>query len=95
MLEAWGHSDSLFTEYFKICYRQSCIAAERNRDYNFWVKSLLVKGFRYLTIAQFLFLAFLTIIYSSPVWIHLLNSIFSTKYSLTVPAKVCQLIWER
>lgn len=87
----WEQGDDHFKKYFKNVYQQSCTVAERNRDYNFWGKSQIAKNFHYLAIVQFLFLVFLTVVYTSPAWVYCLNKFFSSKHSLSTLVKTVPL----
>ena len=83
-IKKWGDTDfQEFKEYLISSFSFSCIHADINRDFNFWGKKRVVRLFRFLIIAQFVYICILAILFSSPVWIYLINLFFNKKHSIT------------
>ncbi|MBR2836036.1 MAG: hypothetical protein IKE43_10085 [Coriobacteriales bacterium] len=79
----WGNDYPLFKSYFIEQFKQSSSRADQNRDYNFWGKRRIVRIYNFLILAQLLYIIFLLAVFSSPLWIGLINSIFSTYFKPT------------
>ena len=72
----------LFVSILSSAHEKACRSAKHHRELNFEMKKRFVTMFRASIAAQILYIVFVGAVFSSPVWIYIINQIFKTNHSL-------------